>query len=221
VGGTRGARPGGRAALLVLAVATLAAAGCGSSSTHHSSTNAASKLSSTVRGPERIPLEAGPALAPPTTAPGFPVDGIKCAPIEQLAYHIHAHLQVYVNGQARSLPGAIGLVGPYAQQTAAGPFYGASRCYYWLHTHASDGVIHIESPTARIYTLGNFFDEWGQPVSRSQVATAQGKVTAFINGRPWTKDPRGIPLLPHAVIQLDVGSPAVPFANISWAGSVL
>ena len=103
---------------------------------------------------------------------------------------------MYVDGQPRALPGAIGLVGPVAEQTAFGPFYGAQQCYYWLHTHTGDGVIHVESPSVRVYTLGNFFDEWRQPLSRNQVAGAQGKVTAFVNGKPWTKDPRTIPLVP-------------------------
>jgi hypothetical protein len=169
-----------------------------------------------------MPLEAGPPLASAsTTTPGATVDGIQCAPVEQLAYHIHAHLQVYDNGQPRALPAAIGLLGPVAQQTAYGPFYGAQQCYYWLHTHTSDGVIHIESPTKRIYTLGNFFDEWRQPLSRTQVASVKGKVTAFLNGKPWTQDPRAIPLLPHAAIQLDVGTPTVPPKPVSWAGTNL
>jgi hypothetical protein len=149
------------------------------------------------------------------------VDGIQCAPVEQLAYHIHAHLQVYVNGQSRALPGAIGMLGPVAQQTAYGPFYGAQQCIYWLHTHASDGVIHIESPTKRIYTLGNFFDEWHQPLGRTQIAGDKGKVTAFLNGKAWKRDPRTIPLLPHASIQLDVGSPTVPARIVSFAGTNL
>jgi hypothetical protein len=208
-----------RALLLLLALAVPAVAGCGSSSSAatHSSTQRAPAAPRQL-GPERVPLEAGAAIAPATTAPGFTVDGVKCAPVEQLAYHIHAHLQVYLNGQPRSVPGGIGLLGPVVQQTAVGPWYGASKCYYWLHTHTSDGIIHVESPTPRTYTLGNFFDEWGQPLSSRQVATAQGKVTAFVNGKPWTKAPRAIPLLPHAVIQLDVGSPAVPFVPMSWTG---
>jgi hypothetical protein len=161
-------------------------------------------------------------LAPASsTAPGITVDGIRCTPVEQLAYHIHAHLEVYVDGHPRSLPGAIGLLEPFAQQTPVGPFYGAQRCYYWLHTHTSDGVIHVESPTARIYTLGNFFDEWRQSLGPQRVAGGRGRVTAFIDGQRWTKNPRQIPLLPHAVIQLDVGAPIVPFATISWAGTVL
>lgn len=215
--------------MLVLTVAALAAAGCGSSSSGSTNGGSSAATSSahsssaasvnSVPGPERVPLERGPALAPASsTAPGTTVDGVHCAPVEQLAYHIHAHLQVYVDGQPRSLPGAIGLVGPVGQHTPAGPFYGAQGCYYWLHTHTSDGIIHLESPNARIYSLGNFFDEWRQPLTPNQVAGAKGNVTAFANGRRWTGSPRDIPFQRHAVIQLDVGSPVVPFHGISWAG---
>jgi hypothetical protein len=170
-------------------------------------------------GPERVPLESGAPLASASsTRQGTTVNGVQCAPIEQLAYHIHAHLQVYVDGSPRALPGAIGLVGPVAQQTAQGPFYGAQGCYYWLHTHTNDGIIHIESPTKRIYTLGTFFDEWNQPLSATQVAAATGPVVAYVNGKRFSGDPRSIPLDAHAVIQLDVGSPPVMAQPFSWAG---
>jgi hypothetical protein len=190
------------------------------STTTASTTSTAQAATGQKLGPEAIPLEAGAPLAPAsttTTTNGATVDGIQCAPVEQLAYHIHSHLQVYVNGQPRALPAAIGMLGPVAQQTAYGPFYGAQQCIYWLHTHASDGVIHIESPTKRIYTLGNFFDEWHQPLSHTQVATAKGKVSAFLNGKPWKREPRTIPLLPHASIQLDVGKPTVAPKIVSFA----
>ena len=170
-------------------------------------------------GPERVPLESGAALASASsTLHGTTIDGVKCAPVEQLAYHIHAHLQVFVNGSPRALPGAIGLVGPVAQQTPAGPFYGAQGCYYWLHTHTNDGIIHIESPTQRIYTLGDFFDEWHQPLSANQVAGATGPVVAYVNGKKFSGDPRDVKLDPHAVIQLSVGSPVVKPQSFSWAG---
>ncbi len=228
VAGTRGAR---RArAGVVVGVAALIVAGCGSSTSSstrqgsgsQSAPAQASSTPSSQLGPERIPLERGPVLAPAsTTSPGTTVDGIQCAPVERLTYHIHAHLQVYVGGGPRSLPGAIGLVAPLAEATPVGPFYAARQCYYWLHTHASDGVIHIESPKPSIYTLGDFFDEWRQPLGPDQVAGARGKVTALVDGQRWTQSPRRIPLLPHAVIQLDVGTPVVPFASVSWAGTVL
>ena len=218
-------------AAALLLTALLAACGSGSNRTH--ATSGAMRASATnpdpagrtsgTPGPEGIPLEPGQSLAAASsTTPAGIVDGISCAPVEQLAYHIHTHFQVYVDGQPRSLPGGIGLLDPVvAQNTPVGPFYGASQCYYWLHTHTSDGIIHVESPTARIYTLGNFFDEWRQPLSSVQVAGAHGKVTAFIDGSAWRKSPRMLPLLAHAVIQLDIGSPVVPFRTISWAHASL
>ena len=217
-----------RAALLLLACGAVAIAGCGgSSSSSSTATRTASTPATTSTqasrtgqpGPEQVPLESGAPLASASsTLQGPTVDGIKCAPIEQLAYHIHAHLQVYVNGSPRALPGAIGMVGPVAQQTPAGPFYGAQGCYYWLHTHASDGIIHIESPTPRIYTLGDFFNEWHQSLSATQVAAATGPVVAYVNGKRWQGSPTEIPLHPHAFVQLDVGSPAVAAQPFSWAG---
>ena len=197
-----------------------------STATAASATSASAGTSTTTGtaqyGPEGIQLEQGPDLAPAaTTSKGATVDGVECQAQEQVLYHIHAHLQVYVNGQPRALPAGIGMVGPVAEQTPYGPFYGAQQCYYWLHTHASDGVIHIESPSVRIYTLGNFFDEWNQPLNGTRVAGDKGKVTAFVNNKPWTRDPRAIQLTPHASIQLDVGSPVVPPHETSWAGTSL
>jgi hypothetical protein len=149
------------------------------------------------------------------------VDGVRCPQNEQLAYHIHAHLQVYVDGQPRQLPGGIGIIEPVAEPTRLGNLYAGTRCYYWLHTHAADGIIHIESPTTTIFTLGEFFDEWRQALSSDQVASAHGPVTALVNGKRWTKSPREIRLVPHAVIQLEVGGPLVPFHNLSFAGAGL
>jgi hypothetical protein len=212
-----------RAQLLPLLVATLLLAGCGSSSSSSSSSSATTTAAgaSTALGFEGVPLEQGAELAPASTTQTGAVNGIQCGPTEQLVYHIHAHLAVYVNGAPRALPAGIGIPGSVAQQTAQGPVAAGGQCIYWLHTHAPDGVIHVESPTQRIYTLGDFFDEWHQPLSANRVGTASGRVTVIVNGKPWTKDPRSIPLIPHAVIQLSVGSPVAPFQSISWASTQL
>ncbi len=110
---------------------------------------------------------------------------------------------------------------PVVQQTTAGGFAQASHCYYWLHTHVQDGIIHIESPTKAVYTLGQFFDIWRQPLSATQVGPVKGKVTAYLNGKQFTGDPRSIQLTPHAVIQLNVGSPAVAPLTVNWSKSQL
>jgi len=140
-------------------------------------------------------------------AQGQPVDGISCDTSEQVVYHIHAHLAVYTNGKARIIPEGIGIVPPtQVVETSAGPFVVAGKCFYWLHAHTADGIIHIESPSQRVYTLGNYFDIWNQPLSATQVGPAHGPVTAYVDGQPFTGDPRSISLNAHTLVQLDVGS---------------
>ena len=141
---------------------------------------------------------------------GATVDGIACQTSEQVAYHIHAHLTIYASGARQVVPAGAGIPGP--QQVVDG-FVEGGKCLYWLHTHDSTGVVHIESPVRRVYTLGQFFDVWGRSLSGTQVGRATGHVTAFVNGRRFAGDPRSIKLTPHAVIQLDVGKvvPPQPF----------
>lgn len=168
-------------------------------------------------GPEGVPIPAAAALAGlATAASGQPVDGISCQTAEQTLFHIHAHLTVFVNGSARQVPAAIGIPGAQATSTPQGPFIGSGTCFYWLHTHASDGIIHIESPVTRTYTLGDFFDEWGQPLSTGQVGPATGHVVALYNGQVYQGNPRNIPLTAHAQIQLEVGTPLVAPEQITF-----
>jgi hypothetical protein len=171
-------------------------------------------------GPEGIPVPSGAALAGTSTAAtGQAVDGISCQTAEQTVFHIHAHLTVFVNGSARQIPAAIGIPGAQATQTAQGPFIESGTCFYWLHTHAPDGIIHIESPVQRTYTLGNFFDEWGQTLSSDQVGPVKGHVVAIYNGQVYTGNPRDIPLTAHAQIQLQIGTPLVaPEQVTNWNG---
>lgn len=184
--------------------------------------NSSSGSSSAGLGPEGMPLQSGTLLAPSSTAAtGQTVDGISCDASEQVAYHIHSHLAVYVNGQLRPVPYGIGTVTPVPQDTAQGVFVSASNCYYWLHTHVQDGIIHVESPTQAHYTLGQFFDIWRQPLSGTQVGPADGHVTAYVDGKQYTGNPRDIQLLPHEDIQLDVGTPTVPPQSVNWSNSQL
>jgi hypothetical protein len=188
-----------------LAAVALVAASCGGSSQQSAPSSAPPSRSSTAGGP------GGELLAQLGDVPsGSPVDGVACNTGEQLAYHIHAHLAVYVNGQPRTIPYGIGIENPVPEQTSAGPFVVEGDCFYWIHVHDLSGVIHIESPTQRTYTLGQFFDLWGQPLSSTQVGPASGPVTAFVDGAPYQGDPRSIPLTAHQQIQLDVGTVVPP-----------
>ena len=161
-------------------------------------------------GSEGVPVPAAAPLADTAaTAAGQPVDQISCQTSEQTLFHIHAHLAIFVNSKARQVPAGIGVPGAQPQQTPNGPFIAAGTCFYWLHTHAADGIIHIESPVQRTYTLGDFFDEWGQPLGPTRAGPAAGRVVALYDGHVYQGNPRDIPLTAHAQIQLDVGTPLI------------
>jgi hypothetical protein len=145
-----------------------------------------------------------------SSPPAREIDGIKCETQEQLLFHIHAHLALYADGQPRTVPAGIGIPDPQAEQTSQGRFVVGGSCFYWLHSHSEDGVVHIESPVQRTFTLGNYFDIWGQPLSATQVGADRGPVTAYLNGQRFTGDPRTIPLTAHAAVQLDVGTDVPP-----------
>ncbi len=170
-------------------------------------------------GPEGVPLELGQLLAPvSSSSTGDAVDGIQCDASEQVVYHVHTHLAVYVDGRLRPIPAGIGLVQPaIAAETQDGPFYGATKCYYWLHVHAQDGIIHIESPTTKSYSLGQFFAIWRQPLNVRQVAGVKGKLTIWVNGNRYVGNPAHIRLGFHEDVQIDVGAPLVGPKSINWA----
>jgi hypothetical protein len=215
-------RPGPRSLGVVTGVAAFVATGV-LALTHTGSTGS-------LKLPLAPPSEIGPLRAPETAGPlgpeGVPIpfaaalaraqplenaqriDGISCQAGESVLFHIHAHLTIFVHGGPRQVPAGIGIAPPLeVEQTPVGAFVARGSCFMWLHTHSADGIIHTESPVKRIYTLGNFFDVWGQPLNRRRVGPARGMVTAFFNGRVFTGNPREIPLLAHAQIQLDVGRP--------------
>jgi len=129
---------------------------------------------------------------------GAPIDGIRCESSEGAVLHIHQHLQLFDRGRVVEVPAGVGIPG-------------ASNCLYWLHAHANDGIIHVESPTRRSFTLGQFFDIWGQDLSRTQAggihAARGGRLHVTVNGRSFTGDPRAIVLRDHEEIVIENGPP--------------
>jgi len=131
------------------------------------------------------------------------INGIPCQSNEQLAVHYHAHLSIIVDGSENTLPPTVGI-----DQT--------TQCLYWIHTHATDGVIHIEAPkasAARKFTLGDIFDVWGKPLSNTQVGatvlTKDQKLVMYVDGKAYTGNPRSIVLAAHTLVVLEVTPPTV------------
>ena len=213
----------GLAAAVAVAVA-LAACG-GSSSKHAARAASTTSTATTTRPPPATSSVAqghrtgsatrgsrsrsGRSSRPPSTTQTTPVDGIKCAPGRAARVpHPCAPGGVQQRPDLRAPGGNRDPRIVHAFKPARVRSRPAASASTGCTPHTSDGVIHIESPTQRIYTLGHFFDEWHQPLTANQVGDLHGKVTAFFNGKPWTKNVRAIPLLPHAVIQFDIGEPA-------------
>ncbi len=126
------------------------------------------------------------------------IDGIGCNPMEQAVFHVHAHMDIIINGVYFLVPSQIGI---------------PSNCFYWLHTHDESGIIHIEAPMHKDFTLGQFFDIWNKKLNNDQifnyVADANNPLHVYING---TKVPDGtnyrdIKLHAHDEIAIIYGTP--------------
>ena len=120
------------------------------------------------------------------------IDGIPCEAAEQTAYHVHAYLVLLDRGRTVPIPAGIGIVHP--DDPSPDGFIDGGTCLFWLHTHDGTGTIHVEAPTARPFTLGQFFDVWGQPLARDDVYGHRGRVSVTVNGQPFAGDPRSIVL---------------------------
>lgn len=136
-----------------------------------------------------------------------PIDNVQCNVNEQLAFHVHAHVSMYIDGQNIPLPAQIGIT---------------NTCFYWLHTHDTSGIIHIESPIETTFTLGTFLKLWRHEFSQlqyqNQLSSTEGwKV--YIDGKPYTGDFNTIALKPHTLITLAYNSPNVsPDTVYNWGG---
>lgn len=117
------------------------------------------------------------------------IDGVQCSAEEQAAFHIHTHLDVFVDGQSYIVPADIGI---------------KNNCLYWLHTHDATGIIHIESPVETTYRLGQFLDIWGN--STADRAQPRGLPTAYVNGNLFSGDYKSIQLNAHDEIALIYGT---------------
>ena len=124
--------------------------------------------------------------------------GLPMLSSEGMVEHIHVHLDVLVDGQVIPVPANIGIDA-------------ARRGISPLHTHDDSGVIHIESPVKRQFSLGEFFTEWGVSLSADNIgglrAADDKTVRAYVNGQPHMGDPAAIMFNQHDEIALVFGAP--------------
>jgi hypothetical protein len=112
------------------------------------------------------------------------------------AEHYHPHLQIIINGEDVPVPANIGV----------DPATGAMSA---LHTHETNGTIHIEADRAgEVFTLGQLFVQWGVKLTPTQIggvkSTDGQKVTVTSNGVPVAGDPGDLRLRPEQKIVLQL-----------------
>ena len=159
----------------------------------------------------------------PTTAAASPRTGsfttIPCDQLEHTQFHYHAYLQLFLRGGRVAVPTDVGR---------------KLGCYYWLHMHTNEpGIIHVESPDDRTFTLGDFFDVWSDWSGNRQLLDATHVAALTVSGgeklavyvdlddgsgaRPVAGDPRGVVLRDHEVITLEITPPTLnPPPSFSW-----
>lgn len=160
-------------------------------------------------------LAHGAAAAPPWPAPADKAGRAQAARLPnvyglKLAEHIHTHLTITIDGVPETVPGQIGLDEAHGFATA-------------LHTHNTSGIVHIESPVKRDFTLGQFFTEWDVRLDARHVGAAGGDIgevlTVFVDGRRRAGDPASIRLRDLDDIDLVVapaGTTPRPPAPFDW-----
>lgn len=130
------------------------------------------------------------------SSPRNPVEGVQCDPVEALVFHIHAHLDVIVDGKSSTVPAGIGIE--------------PNVCLYWLHTHNTSGVIHIESPREITFTLAQFIEVWdntpGISPSFEELTNGDKNLKVFVNGIEVKNSFDKIPLSAHDEIVIVSGN---------------
>jgi hypothetical protein len=174
--------PRPRIVLILLAIALVAAAAAPSSS----------KLPGLMTGKAPWGANDGPKLKARLKA-----IGLDALPREALKLHIHQRMAVLVNGKFFPLPAYIGI-------DRNGKFITE------LHTHDASGIIHVEAPTNRKFTLGQFFDVWGLRFTNDCLGgyctNGNKKVRVWTNAKPVKGDPRKVVLTEHLSIVVAYGT---------------
>lgn len=155
-----------------------------------------------------------PAGATSIGGNGQPVGGLECIVNLPEAFHVHAHLSIFLNGEALAVPANVGV----AEQSPT------TACSYSVHTHDGTGKIHVEAAAPGAFTLGQFFAVWGHQLSSSNIADLTGMpVVVYVtdNGvvTQNTGDWSAIELTSHREITIQVGTAITQIPNFTWSGS--
>ena len=203
------------AALAALALAGACSSGSGKKKASSSSTSEAP--TSSILPAAQPTQGAAPWPAPPSPMDLVTQAGLTPETAESLTFHVHAHLDVFLNGQAVTVPGGIGIdITNPGVHTFPGDSYGGisvpcdKPCISPLHTHGPDGILHTESKTPAPNKLGQFFAEWAVKLDANCVGgycKPDTSVLIYVDGKKFTGDPTTIELSDKKEIAVVIGTP--------------
>ena len=191
---------------VLLTTAALGLSACNSSSKASPATSPSQSAPSAPSGITSVPATPRTTAEGRTTPPPWstPADasarvaaaGLPMLGAEGQVLHIHAHLDVLVDGKPVVVPALIGID---EKQARISP----------LHTHDTTGIIHIESPVKASFTLGQFVTEWDVALAADRIGgltAGNGKaLRAYVNGKQTKGDPAALKLHAHDEIALVYG----------------
>jgi cytoskeletal protein RodZ len=149
--------------------------------------------------------------AAPTDASGrTALAGLPMLSAEGTVEHIHSHLSVVIDGTPAPVPADVG-IDVAAQKISP------------LHTHDSSGIIHVESPIAATFTLGQFFTEWNVALDSTRIggySTSDGHtMTVFVDGKKFAGNPASIVFANHEdidIVYAVAGATATAPTTFDW-----
>jgi hypothetical protein len=150
---------------------------------------------------------------------GQTIERVRCKPTMFInRYHVHVYLGIIEEGKQIALPRGIGMFHPGPPSNG---FINTAGCFYYLHTHDSSGIVHVEAPRNNppsdwIYTLSHVLRVWGLHLSSRGLGPIHGRLHVFVGNVPLRQtlvstyrefmgDPNNIKLQSHEVIWLEFG----------------
>lgn len=166
-------------ALAAALVSTVAVAGC-------SAGTAPAPTPTPTVSAERAQPDAPNWGAPANQAALIRKAGLVSDSMEHFEVHVHDHLDVIVNGQNIPVPANLGIDG-------------RERIVAELHTHDTDGIIHVESNDPNYkFTLGQLMTLWNIPLTQTQFNTLHtdsvNSLGVYVDGVKQTGDPADVPI---------------------------
>lgn len=122
--------------------------------------------------------------------------GLEKLSMEGNVLHIHQHMDIFIKDKKVVIPEGIG-IGP------------GKKYFSPIHVHDTTGIIHVESPILKNFTLGQFFQIWGIQFNDQCIGIYcnddKNKLKVYVNGDLVKTGVQNINLTAHQEIAIYFG----------------